>query len=415
MKFIDEAEKLERPASAAPDSELFQSPPDELTFLDILIALVRHGKNIAKAVGAATLAALIIAFILPAKYEAGAKFLPPSQNQGSAGMLLSQLAGVSGAASLMSGALNIKNPSDVYVAMLKSRTIQDRLIDKFDLRKLYGKRTYTDARKKLEDNTDITTGKEGVITLKVEDRDPKRAKALADAYVTELLSLSETLAISDASQRRKYFERELEQEKGRLADAEVELKKTQQSTGMIVPTEQARAVVGGIAQVRGMIAAKEVQIAAMRGYATEQNPQLAQAQRELQGLREQLRQMEKDQPGDTGSLVPVGKMPEASLEFLRKYRDFKYHETLYELIAKQYELARLDEAKDVALIQVLDSPVEPDKRSKPLRAVIISLTAVISFLLAWCVACLVEYWRLRTLSASEAQKLGLLKNAWRLR
>jgi capsule polysaccharide export protein KpsE/RkpR len=359
--------------------------------------------------------ALIIAFVIPPKYEAVARLLPPTQSQNGATALLSQLAGVSGAASLMTGALNLKNPSDVYVAMLKSRTIQDRLINTFDLRKLYGKRTYIDARKKLEDNTDINSGKEGVITLKVEDKDPKRAKALADAYVTELLSLSENLAVSEASQRRKYFERQLEQEKVRLADAEVELKKTQQSTGMVLPTEQARAVVSGFAQLRGMVAAKEVQIAAMRGYATDQNPQLVQAQRELQGLREQLRQLEKDQPGETGPLLPVGRMPEAALEFLRKYRDFKYHETLYELIAKQYEVARLDEARDVALIQVLDVPVEPDKKAKPPRMVIIALSAITSFLIAWFAACVVELWKMRTFSMRDSEKLAFIRTAFRRR
>jgi len=406
-------EKIDAASLPPETSELFRSPEENETgFLDLIVALVKHRVNILRAVAAGTLIATVVAFLLPVKYEATAKLLPPAQNQSSASALLGQLAGLSGAASLMSGALNIKNPSDVYVAILKSRTIQDRLINTFDLRKLYGKRTYTDARKKLEDNTDVATGKEGVITLKVEDKDPKRAKAIADAYVSELLSLSETLAVSDASQRRKYFERQLEQEKGRLTDAEIELKKTQQSTGIIVPNEQARAIVGGIAQVRGMIAAKEVQIAAMRGYATDQNPQLVQTQRELQGLREQLRQMEKDQPGDTGSFVPVGKLPEASLEFLRKFRDFKYHETLYELIAKQYELARLDEAKDVALIQVLDSPVEPDKKAKPPRMVIVALSAIVSFLAAAFAAYVIETWKVRTFSVRESDKLAFLRAAF---
>jgi uncharacterized protein involved in exopolysaccharide biosynthesis len=406
-------EKIDAASLQPETSELFRSPEEnEATFLDLIVALVKHRVNILKAVAVGTLIATVVAFLLPVKYEATAKLLPPTPSQNNASALLGQLAGVSGAASLMSGALNIKNPSDVYVAMLKSRTIQDRLIDTFDLRKLYGKRTYTDARKKLEDNTDVTSGKEGVITLKVEDKDPKRAKAIADAYVSELLSLSETLAVSDASQRRKYFERQLEQEKGRLSDAEIELKKTQQSTGMIVPTEQARAIVGGLAQIRGMIAAKEVQVAAMRGYATNQNPQLLQTQRELQGLREQLREMEKDQPGDTGSLVPVGKLPEASLEFLRKFRDFKYHETLYELIAKQYELARLDEAKDVALIQVLDSPVEPDKKAKPPRMIIVTLSAILSFLAAAFAAYVIEIWKVRTFSVRESDKLAFIRAAF---
>jgi uncharacterized protein involved in exopolysaccharide biosynthesis len=406
---INQLEQVSRPQQPKPREQ-------EISLLDVLVALVKYRRMIGRSAAVAFVFGTALAFLLPVKYEATAKLLPPNQNQSGASALLTQLAGGmqgSAASSLLSGALNVKNMSDVYVAMLKSRTIQDKLIDQFDLRKLYDKKTYTDTRKKLEDNTEIKSGKEGVITVSVEDHDAVMAKKIAEAYVTELLALSETLAVSEASQRRLYFEKQFEHEKVRLADAEVELKKTQQSTGMIVPSEQAKAIVGGISQVRGMIAAKQVQISAMRSYATEQNPQLVQAQKELQELWSQLRQMEKGAGAEPGTAVmAVGKIPEASLEFLRKYRDFKYHETLFEILAKQYELARLDEAKDLAMIQVMDLPVVPDKRSWPPRSAIIAAFVLVAALIASLVAFLRESRRLRPYSPQEEEKLAFIRRAW---
>jgi tyrosine-protein kinase Etk/Wzc len=404
---IKQLEEVSRPPE--------KSREPQMDLLDILVAIVKHRRMILRSVAIAFVLATALALLLPAKYEATAKLLPPTQNQSGPSAMLNQLAGMQGSAAsaLLGTAFNAKNLSDVYVAMLKSRTIQDKLIDRFDLRKRYSTKTYTDARKKLEDNTEIKSGKEGVITVSVEDRDPQLSKEITEAYVNEVLALSENLAISEASQRRLYFEKQFEQEKGRLADAEIELKRTQQATGMIVPGEQAKAIVGGIAQVRGMIAAKQVQISAMRSYATEQNPQLVQAQRELQELWAQLRQMEKGEGPERGtSVMSAGKLPEASLEFLRKYRDFKYHETLFEILAKQYELARLDEAKDLAMIQVLDTPVVPDKRSGPRRLLIVASSVLATALIACIIAFLRESRRLRPYSPEQAEKLAFIRRAW---
>lgn len=370
---------VETPRETAPVPPRLNADVD---WLDLAVVLSKHRVSILKAMLIGLVLATIAAFILPAKYTAKGQVLPPSGAPNIANMLMGQMASGNGAmggaaSSMLTGALNIKNPSDLYVAMLKSRTVADAIITKFNYRKgLFGEESWEDTRKRLEKRTDISVGKEGVITIEFEDRSPERSRQVVQAYIDELFKLSETVSVSEAGQRRIFFDKQLLAEKDQLANAEIELKKVQQSTGLIVPSEQARASIEGVARVRAMVSAKEVQIAAMQHFASANNPELQQAQQELSALHAQLSKLERGQPGldaDPSSIVAPGKVPESSLEFIRKYRDFKYHETIYELLAKQLELARLDEAKDYAALQVLDLPVTPDKRSKPYRSAIIAL------------------------------------------
>ena len=407
---------VEAPREPTPQRRL----QGDVDWFDLAIVLSKHRKPILKAALIGLALSTIVAFILPAKYTAKGQVLPPSGNTNIANMLMGSMASGNGAmggaaSSMLSGALNIKNPSDLYVAMLKSRTVADAIITKFDYRKgLLGTESWEDTRKRLEKHTDISVGKEGVITIEVEDRSPERARQIAQAYIDELFNLSETVSVSEAGQRRIFFDKQLLAEKDQLTNAEIELKKVQQATGLIVPSEQARASIEGVARIRGMISAKEVQIAAMQHFASANNPELQQAQQELAALREQLNRLERGQPGvdlEGSSIVVPGKVPESSLEFIRKYRDFKYHETIYELLAKQVELARLDEAKDYAALQVLDTPVTPDKRSKPMRSGIIAIGTLL-----WLLAASV-YWIYREKSShpdrsAAWQRWEVVKSYW---
>jgi uncharacterized protein involved in exopolysaccharide biosynthesis len=365
---------------------------EDLDWLDLLLVLARRRRLIFYCTAVAMVVSAVVAFLLPVKYTATVRIMPPNQSNSASGLLSSIVGGSGGnlASSLLSGAVSLKNPSDVYVAMLKSRTLKDHLIDKFDLKDLYGKKTYVDARKKLEWNTDVTSGKEGVITLEFEDSDPKRAAAIAEGYLNELFSMSEGIASGEAGERRKFYERELRQQKDNLVKAEIDLKQVQQKTGLIMPSDQARAIIDNMARLRAMISAKEVQLGAMKAFATEQNPEYVQAQRELTELQSQLAKLQKSQAaqGEGDVLVPTSKVPESTLEFLRSYREFKYQETIYELLAKQYELARLDEARDYAPVQVLDHASVPDKRSKPYRLLIVALSTLAGLIVGCWVALL---------------------------
>jgi tyrosine-protein kinase Etk/Wzc len=240
----------------------------------------------------------------------------------------------------------------------------------------------SDARKDLENASAIVLGKEGFISISVEDRDRSRAPQMANAYVDQLRLLTQDLAVTEAGQRRLFFERQLELARNNLANAEQALKQTEQKTGMIQLDGQAKAIIESVVRLRALIAAKEVELHGMRLFSTEQNPDVLLGEEQLSGLREQLVLLEKqsgasNNPGD--AQISVGNVPAAGLEYVRKLRDMKYAETMFELLAKQYEAARLDEAKTAAVIQVLDPAIEPDRRSSPRRALIIIVATLSGF------------------------------------
>lgn len=364
---------------AAPSSE----GRDEISLLDLLLVLAKHKKLVIGLPVAAGMLALVVAFLLPNWYSATAKILPPQQAQSSALAILGQLGGLAGGASQ---ALGLKNPSDVYVAMLKSRTVADRLIERFDLKQIYDEDLLFHTRKELARNSFITSSRDGIIAIEVDDKDPKRAADMANAYIEELRTLTAQLAVSEAGQRRLFFEGQLKKAKDDLTAAEVELKRFSQDAGLVNPQGQISLSVTAAAALRAQIAAKEIQMSAMRTFATQSNPEMRLTLQELTGLRAELAKMEKDSNATKGDvLVPFGKAPEVGLEYVRRYRDMKYFETLFEVLAKQYEIARIDEAKDATVIQVLDAAVQPERKSKPKYSFIVILAAfaagVISILL----------------------------------
>jgi len=261
--------------------------------------------------------------------------------------------------------------------MVKSRTVADNIINRFDLQKLYEQDTMVETRNALANNTTVLAGKDGLITIEFEDKDPARAAAVANAYVEELDKLTQVLAVTEAAQRRLFFERQLRQAKKDLSEAEVALQKTQEETGLIKLDDQGRALIEAVAVLRGQISAKEVELRAMRTYTTETNPDYVRTQQQLAGLRTELAKLERAQAsGQSGIMLSTGKVPEAGLEYLRKFRDVKYQETIFELLAKQFEAAKLDEAKEAAIIQVVDKAVAPDRKSKPKRALIVILATL---------------------------------------
>jgi uncharacterized protein involved in exopolysaccharide biosynthesis len=304
----------------------------------------------------------------------------------------------------------------MYVGILKSRTIADNIIARFALDKLYGTETQTDTRNVLAGVTNLIAGKDGLITIEVDDKDPERAAALANAYVDELHRLTESLAVTEAAQRRLFFEKQLKEAKENLANAEAALQKTQEQTGLIRLDEQGRAIIEAVARLRAQIAAKEVQLAAMRSFATQNNPEYVLAREELSGLRVELSKLEKAGGASVGDIfVPTGRVPEVGLEYVRKLRDVKYFETMFELLAKQYELAKADEAKDSSVIQVLDRAIPPDKKSKPLRRQIVILAAFFGLLVAAVAVLGRELWLRSRNDPASSEKLALLKDYLRAR
>ena len=378
-------------------------------FLEILLVLAREKKLILQVTMGATILAAIMVFIIPKSYTATATILPPQQNQSVLSAMMGQLAGTQ---SLDLRDLGLKNPSDVFVAMLKSRTVEDALVNRFDLRKVYGVKSYQDARKKLEKRSEIDPEKEGLISIAVTDRDPRRAADIANAWVEELRALNQNLALTEAAQRRAFFEQKLVAERNALSQAELALQQIEQQTGIIQPDAQTRALIGEVAEVRAQIAAKEVQLQSMGSYATPNNPDVKRVETELAKLRAQFASLSRTQatavPSEGNLQVPTGRVAGAGLEYLQAARELKYHESLYDFLSRQLEAARIDEAKNAVVVQVVDKAVEPEKKSSPRRLLIIAVTALLSFLLVALGALAREALQRRRQDPAEAARLDQL-------
>jgi len=284
-------------------------------------------------------------------------------------------------ASMATGVSGLKSPSDMYIGMLKSRTIADRLIKKFNLKEIYQSNSQEHVRNILQARTTINNGKDGLITIEVEAKDKKLAPQLADGYVAELLELTKVLAVTEAAQRRMFFERQLEAAKDNLAKAEMTLKNTLDVRGVINVDTESRAILETIARLRAQVSAKEIQLSSMNAFVTSNNPAYKRAAEELSSLKAELSRLENGRSGPSDASGNQD-AKQSGFESIKTLRDVKYYQMLYELLAKQYEAARLDEAKDNSVIQVLDPAVEPEGPSTPKRIVILAVAIVLGFFAA---------------------------------
>lgn len=383
------------------DTQLNTSPTqgsagDEINLLDLLQVIVENLRLLILGPLVVGLAALGITFIVTPVFTATTVFLPPQQQNGAAVMIqsLGALGGLAGAAS------GLKNPNDQFVAFLKSETIANALIDRFKLQERYETDFKVDARKGLDSVSKINSGKDGLITVEVDDKDPAFAAQLANAYVEELFKLQDRLALTEAQQRRVFFDKQLQQVKGKLVSAEQALKASGVNGSALKSNPEA--VIRSVAEVQAKVAAQEIKIVSMRGYLNENSPGLKQAQTELAALQAQVNKIER-------SSSPVSS---GDADYISKFRDVKYYETLFELFAKQYELAKVDEAHESSVIQIVDVAVAPERRSRPKRA----LTAVLATLASGILILLFVFVRQALRTAQQAPetaaKFTALKTAW---
>lgn len=382
----------------------------EVDLIDLLLLLSQNKKVILQITIAVAVLAVIVSLLLPKMYTATATILPPQESPSTLSSMLGQFGAISG---LSSRDLGLKNPSDLFVAMLKSRSIQDQIVDSFDLRKIYGIKTIQGARTTLDGRSQITAGDEGLITIAVSDRDPNRAAALANAYVDGLHSLNEHLAISEAAQRRLFYQQKLDAEREDLSRADLALRQVQEASGLVQPDAQGRAIVDAVANTQAQVAIQEVKLQAMRTYATENNPDLKRAEQELAGLRAELAKLERStgQLGNGNLEVPTRRLPEVELDYLRRMRDVKYHESVYEFLSKQLEAARIDEAKDAVIVQVVDKAVPPEKKSSPRRTLIVLVSTVLAFVLACFGVLLVAAFQRKERDPNDRARLDLLRRS----
>ncbi len=403
------------------DGETPQSPANSIDALDILLVLSSRRRFIAMFTLITTVIGLAIWLILKPYYTATAIIMPPQQQSSASGLMgqLGSLVSMGGGAiggSSLGSSLGMKSQADMYVGILESRTIADQLIAKFNLQKEYDRKTLADTRTSLKKTSKFEVQKDGLIHIEVTDKDPRRASDMANAYVDQLYGKNADLVVAEASQRKVFFDEQLDSEKRALAAAEEDMRATEQRTGIIQLSGQAAVTIRSIAELRAQIQSREVQLQAMRTFATDENPNVTRIQEEIATMRSQLTKLENDeqrqeQPGNI--TIPAGKVPEDTLEYARKLREVKYHETLFDLLSKQFEAARIDQAKSAPIIQVIDHAIPPDKKSGP-HGSLITAGAFLAGLFLSCMYVLFVYSYERVEAVPEYErKMKDLRAIWK--
>ena len=376
------------PLAAA--QSLYDSDDDEpsVTLTEVFTWLGEKKARIGAFTLGVALVSVVLALLMPPIFTARTTFLAPgSQQQSGSAAALAALGSLGG----IGGTLGAKTPDDLYVALLKSDSVVHGLDKRFNLKAHYEADSYETLRRILPTYVRVSADKKsGVISVEVDDKDPQFAADLANAHEVEITHLLARLAVSEAQLRRTFFEKQLQDTKENLIKAEQSLRSVQEKSGVIVLDKQAEALITGAALLRAQITEREVQLKVLRTSATEQNPEVIRLGSELRALRGELARMESTNGGTAGSAVdlPVGRIPEAAIDYVRARRELRLQETLLEGMIKQYEIAKLDEAKEGPALQQVDVALVPDRKSRPARALIVLASTLAALLLAstWVVA-----------------------------
>lgn len=347
--------------SPDPADELAATPtgPD---VAEIFAALRRGWRLLVLAPLAVGLLALGVTYLLKPIYTARTSLLAPQQQQSTALAAIAQLGALSGLAGNVAG---VRSPIDQYVSLLKSRAVGERILDAFDLVRVYDKKLRSDALGELSRNARIEAGRrDGMVYIEVDDHDAQRAAAIANRYVEELHRLTNALVLTEAQQRRAFFEGQLEQTKDRLTRAQLALQASGFGAGAF--TAEPRAAAERYARLQAQVTSAEVRLQTLLGTLVETAPEVQQQRAQLAALKAQLARTERPTDASVGP------------DYISKYREFKYQEALFELLARQFEMARVDESREGTLIQVIDVATAPDRRRWPKRA----LTAFVAAALA---------------------------------
>ena len=370
---------------------------DGLSLIDIAVPLLQNAKLLLLAPFLAGAVGFAASSLIPPTYTATTTFLPPQQQQSAAASAMASLGALSG---FVGAAGAFRAPGDQYVALMQSVSVSDRLIDHFKLRDVYDVRYRFEARKELARRVRISLGKkDGLISVSVDDRDPQRAADLANRHVDELRRVTSALALTEAQQRRVFFEAQLSQTRDRLTAAQQALQRSGFTAGAL--RAEPRAAAEGYAKLQAEVTAAEVRLQTLRRGLADSTNEVQQQQTLLGALRGQLAKLESSpDAASTG-------------DYVSKYREFKYQETLFELFSRQYELARLDESREGALIQVVDQAVAPEWKSAP-RRLLISIGTAFGAALALIVFVLTrQAWHTASQTPLSAERIARLRMAWR--
>jgi tyrosine-protein kinase Etk/Wzc len=352
----------------------------EFDLLELLLVMAQRKLTIILATIIGLVLGTVVVFQIHPTFTAKAVIMPPRQGQSSAALVtqLSSLASLTG----LGDTGSLRDPNDLYLAIVQSDTVADAVIKRLNLLAVYHAQKLSQARLRLAANSKFVSEKGGMISITTKDEDPHRAADIANAYVDELHAINSRLVIGEASARRNFFTQQLALEKDRLTDAEIALQQTEEKTGAVSPIGQTGIVIQQVAQLQSQIMSREVQLEALRTSSTDENPDVIRLNSELAGLRAELVQMESVEKGrKAGDITLTSRvLAQDQVAYLRKQRDVQYHTLIFDLIARQFEAARLDEAKASPVIQVLDPAQTPDRKSGPFRALWMLAGGILGFL-----------------------------------
>ena len=382
---------------------------DEISLLDLATALGEEKATLFAIPLITTLVAVVVSLLMTPIFTAKTVVMPPQQQQSGAAAALASLGGLAGLAGLGGGG-GLKSPDEMYVAFLGSEGMQNRIIAELKLQERYEAKTLTDARAALKGQVRFASEKKsGLLSIEADDKDPAFAAELANRHVVELRAMLGRLAVTEAQQRRQFYEQQIQQTQDKLALAEVAFRAAKEKSGMQVTSVLAETGVRASAELRGQIASREVQLQAMSRFATAQNPETQRIASELAALRSQLNKTEQGSGESKAAASPLHQ------EAVKSFRDVKVQEAMLEVLIRQYELARVDEAKEGPLIQQVDVAMPPERKSKPKRAVIVLVAAFAGLFLGVLVAFVRRALKKAQSDPASAGQWLALKKAWSLR
>jgi uncharacterized protein involved in exopolysaccharide biosynthesis len=358
---------------------------EEINLLELLRVIVRNLPLIFMITTAAVLLSLIYSLTLKNVYTAKATLLPPQKDSGGGASAL--LASMGGGLAGLAGGLG--GSADLYLGILRSRTVTDAVIKRLDLDTEFKSKNADSTRVTLQGLVKFQAGKDGIITISADYKDPVKAALLANTFIDELQKKSIQLNLTKASTERSFLEKRLVMVKQDLKTAEEEMKSFQEKNKTIKADSQAAAAIEGIARLRAEVVTREVQLAAMRNSMTDESSEVRTLLAGITKLRSQLNSMSGSSGG--GVIPSVGNAPSIGVEYVRRLRELKTQEALYEQLTKQFELAKINEARDSSSLQVLDEAVAPLRKSKPKRSLIVILSTVTAFFCSVFLVFIKEY------------------------
>ncbi len=377
---------------------------DEISLIDLAIALGQEKKTLFAVPLFTTSVAIVVSLIMTPVFTAKTLMMPPQQQQSSAASALASLGALAG---LAGGAAGVKSPDEMYIAFMESESLQNSIIKKMSLQTRYEAKTLTDTRAGLKGAVKITSDKKsGLISIEATDKDPVFAAQLANVYIDELHNLLGRLAVTDAQQRRVFYEDQIKKTQADLVNAESRFRLANEKSGMQMTSILAETSLRANAEMRGQIAAKEVQLQAMSRFETTQNPDVQKLTSEMSALRQQLSKLESGSGNTTTAVNPM--QQEAS----QAYRDIKVQQAMLEVLIKQYEIARVDEAKEGPLVQQVDPATPPERRSKPKRSLIVLVSALGGLFLGVLAAFVRRAIKKAATDPESSQLMLQLREAW---